>query len=176
MDWIDIAKVDWSSEAINPDTTVLFIDDHQSGYRRAFLEMSKFGFSKFLVENNYPYLKGDNYSFKWVCKTRRSSQWPESVNDNFAHTKISMTWEKHMEHARFMSKVLKTYYEFPPVALTELSGQTRFVPEYTSAPIVTDRDFFQKHLSSFEKVELNGYTHFAYVEIDPSMKDTAPSL
>lgn len=71
-----------------------------------------------------------------------------------------------MKQAKYLEKALMAYYEFPPVASSELSQQTRFDPRYTSTPIVTDDTFFTDHLSSLKKDEFGSYTHFAYVEID----------
>lgn len=174
-DWVDLAKVDWAKEGVDPTTSVIFIDDHQSAYRRIFLEMRLKGFTRYMIEDNYPFLHGDNMSFKWVCELKRQSEWPEVVSDNFNREKIPVTWDQHLKHARYLPKVLRIYYEFPPVASTELSGQTRFNPLESSTPIVSDRAFFEESgLSSLDLGELSGYTHFVYVEIN--MIDESPPL
>ncbi|KAL7572288.1 hypothetical protein ACA910_017887 [Epithemia clementina (nom. ined.)] len=136
--WIDIAKVDWKHDkGVDPTKALLFIDDHQSGYRRALLEMMPQGFSRFILEDNYPFLAGDNMSFKWVCELERKSEWPGAVRDNFAKSKIPLTWEHHLLHAHYLPKILQTYYEFPPVASSELSGQTRFDPSVLQLPFLS---------------------------------------
>ena len=173
---MDLAKVDWKSKGIDPSKTALFIDDHQSAYKRVFLEMRNQGFYKFLIEDNYPYRKGDNYSFKYVCEVERRSEWPPHIPDNFGKIHIPLTWEKHLEHANFLKTALVQYYEFPPVATSELSGQTRFDQRVTSTPIVTDAASFNMLLASIHKDELTGYTHFAYVEIDPDTTAVPPGF
>jgi hypothetical protein len=32
-DWIDFSKVDWKAKNVDPERTVVFLDDHQSSYR-----------------------------------------------------------------------------------------------------------------------------------------------
>ena len=163
--WKDLATVDWKAKNVDPNQTVLFIDDHQSGFRRTFLDMKPKGFNRFILEDNYPYPHGDNMSFKWACELERESEWPGVVHDNFGKEHINLTWSEHLQHADYLRKALKVYYEFPPIASSELSGQTRFEPTRTSAPIVTIKKFFQQSgLAELHPRELAGYTHFLYVE------------
>jgi hypothetical protein len=169
-DFVDVAKVDWKEKGVDPQSTVMFMDDHQSAYRRIFLELRKQGFHLFLIEDNYPYAGGDNMSFKWVCELNRKEKWPGMAKDNFGHlTYPNVTWEQHLNHASFLPSVVVQYYEFPPVVASELSGQKRFKPEFTSKPIVSDAGYFQrKGLSTLrDEHELEGYTHFLFIEIDP---------
>jgi hypothetical protein len=115
---------------------------------------------------------------KWVCEMERKSEWPDTVPDNFGRDQLALSWDMHMEHAKFASQQgLIAYYEFPPMASQELTGQTRYDPKYTSKPIVTEADFFEKNLSHYQgEGEFDGYTHFAYVEIDRKAALDAPGF
>ena len=110
-DWVDLAKVDWKSRGVDPETTVVFIDDHQSAYRRALLELKPQGFRRFMIDDNYPFGTGDNMSFKWTCELLLTSSapssllrnsapaaWPGVVPDNFNRQSIPVTWEQHLRH------------------------------------------------------------------------------
>jgi len=176
-EWLDLAQVDWKAKGVDPEKSVLFIDDHQSGYRRSLLELMPQGFSRFIHEDNYPYLKGDNMSYKWTCELERKSEWPGRVPDNFAREEKDLTWEQHLKQAQYLQKILQTYYEFPPVLSSELSGQTRYDPASTSAPIVTDQAFFQQSgLAALDRDEYNGYTHFNYVELRRDVSEAPPGF
>ena len=189
-DWVDLAKVDWKSRGVDPETTVVFIDDHQSAYRRALLALKPQGFRRFMIDDNYPFGTGDNMSFKWTCELLLTSSpsssllrnsapaaWPGAVPDNFNRQKIPVSWEQHLRHAHYLPIVLQTYYEFPPVAASRLSGQTRFNPEITSTPIVIDDGYFNASgLSALDRDEFGGYTHFAYLELKPNVVEPAPAL
>eukprot|EP00567_Pseudictyota_dubia_P002691 CAMPEP_0197445512 /NCGR_PEP_ID=MMETSP1175-20131217/10714_1 /TAXON_ID=1003142 /ORGANISM="Triceratium dubium, Strain CCMP147" /LENGTH=377 /DNA_ID=CAMNT_0042976483 /DNA_START=218 /DNA_END=1351 /DNA_ORIENTATION=+ len=178
-DFVDFSKVDWEARGIDPDKTVVFLDDHQSAYKRAFLQ-NEHRFYRFLIDDNYGYLEGDAMSFKSVCEVERESLWTGKVLDDFARIEAPMTWTKHMEQVAFLKKALVTYYEFPPTASSELTRQKRYDPRYTSAPIVTDPGFFEEHLAKYNRWhnwgELTSYFHFSYVEIDPAVIGEAPSF
>ncbi len=62
----DFKKIDWAKMGVDPDETLVFFDDHNSLYRRMFKE-NNYGFYRFIGEDNYDYLRGDNMSLKWVC-------------------------------------------------------------------------------------------------------------
>ncbi len=62
----DFKEIDWAKMGVDPDETVVFFDDHNSLYRRMF-EENKYGFYRFIGEDSYDYLQGDNMSLKWVC-------------------------------------------------------------------------------------------------------------
>lgn len=169
-DFVDVGKVNWKEKGVDPASTVMFIDDHQSAYRRIFLELRKQGFHRFLIEDNYPYALGDNMSFKWVCELKRKEKWPGQVPDNFKRlTYPNVSWEQHLKQASFLPSVVVQYYEFPPIAASDLTGQKRFEPELSSKPIISDAEYFQrKGLSTLrDEHELEGYTHFLFIEIDP---------
>ena len=172
----DVAKIDWKSEGVDPAETIMFIDDHQSGYRRI-LELMSQGFTRFIFDDNYPYNKGDNYSLKKVCEIERQSLWRGTVVDNFSKAKYSVTWEYHLKHANFLPKLFRTYYEFPPLASRELSGAT-WDPDHTTAPIVSDPALFKSlglaATRAKDRTQMHTYTHWLYVEINSDLGGEVP--
>lgn len=164
----DFGEIDWVARGVDPAETLVFLDDHQSGYRRIFQDNLRFKFWRFIAEDNYGYTLGDNMSLKNVCETKRKSKWPGLVQDNFGKKRTAMTWEEHLGLGKKVEKYLTTYYEFPPMAASELTGQKRWDPEYSSTPIVTDPIEFEKLFSKVDKKQFLMYTHFTYVEVDRS--------
>lgn len=165
----DFGAIDWRARGVDPAETLVFLDDHQSGYRRVFQDNLRFGFWRFIAEDNYPFPLGDNMSLKQVCETRRRGAWPGFVQDNFGKVKTDMTWEEHLRLGEKVEKYLTTYYEFPPLAASELSGQKRFDPKYASRAIVTEREEFDALFKGLNEKLLAMYTHFTYVEVDRSL-------
>jgi hypothetical protein len=51
--FIDFAMVDWKAKGVDPRTTVVFVDDHQSGFRRIFREGHHRGFLRYILDDNY---------------------------------------------------------------------------------------------------------------------------
>ena len=79
--FLDFSKVDWECVGLNKARTLVFFDDHQSGYRRT-LEAFARGFSHLMFDDNYPWIGGgdggnypylpraaggDNFSPKAAC-------------------------------------------------------------------------------------------------------------
>ncbi|CAN8064369.1 unnamed protein product [Agarophyton chilense] len=56
----DFSSVDWATMGVDPKETLVFLDDHQSSFRRIFLD-NKHSFRRFIAEDNYGYLEGDNH-------------------------------------------------------------------------------------------------------------------
>ena len=162
----DFGDVDWAAMNVDPEQTLVFLDDHQSAFRRIFDENSH-GFRRFIAEDNYDYLQGDNMSLKWVCERERKHLWRGSIRDNFGRNRSSQSWEQHLQLGDRMKSSLKTYYEFPPVAASAFTNQTRFDERHATPPIVTDRKFFDTHLAALGKQEFSMYTHFSFVELLP---------
>ncbi|PXF47682.1 hypothetical protein BWQ96_02544 [Gracilariopsis chorda] len=160
----DFASIDWAAKGVNAQDTIVFLDDHQSAFRRIFAE-NKHSFTRFIVEDNYDYLKGDNMSLKWVCERSRKSLWQGTVRDNFGKNKTSQSWEQHLELGERLNSSFRTYYEFPPLASSSMTGQTRYDELHSTPAIVTDRAFFDKHLSRFDKRQFAGYTHLCFAEL-----------
>lgn len=107
-------------------------------------------------------------SLKWVCETERRDKWPGVVQDNFGKNLTRQTWEEHLELGKHLYRGTSVYYEFPPIADSKITKQTRFDPKYASVPIITDPGLFRSLFSKFKKSEFHMYTHFSYIELAPS--------
>lgn len=162
----DFSEVDWSEHDVDPATAFVFFDDHQSGFRRVIEEGMQMGFRKFVTEDNYDYLKGDNMSLKWVCELTRKDEWPGIVQDNFGKTSTHQTWEQHLELGKTLGKYLRYYYEFPPVASTRVTKQNRFDESRVTRPLVFDKNLLVRLVGRQPNAEYNFYTHLCFVEIN----------
>eukprot|EP00171_Calliarthron_tuberculosum_P003471 IDg3471t1 len=74
-------------------------------------------------------------------------------------------WEEHIELGKRLNEALSIYYESPPAAASELTGQKRYDPRRASTPIITDAAQFRALFSQLDKKEFGMYTHFTYVEV-----------
>lgn len=160
----DFARVDWSQKGVDKEKTLILFDDHQSGFRRV-QEAISLGFRFFVFDDNYEYNLGDNMSPKWVCERARKDVWPGKVPDNFAKTYLSKSWEEHLQDGEILSKQIKTYYEFPPVLASNLTGQNRFDPLHASVALInTEEEMDQYGMRAFMRGgELKTYTHFGFL-------------
>ena len=181
INFVDIAKTQWKLKGVNPTRAVIFLDDHQSGYKRVFLQLRHQGFSEFVIDDNFAFGIGDNYSFKWVCEVERPRLWPGSVPDNFNKVKVPTTWEQHLAHSQFLKNDagLIHYYEFPPVVLSTLLPEAPgYNATYASAPIVSDEAYYNEHLAYLvheNMFHFQAYQHFAYIRVNPNVKRQAPN-
>jgi hypothetical protein len=57
-DFIDFAIVNWKAKGVDPRTAIVFLDDHQSGFRRVFREGHQQGFLRYILEDNYAISEG----------------------------------------------------------------------------------------------------------------------
>jgi len=161
----DFGKLDWKGMGVDVEGSVVFLDDHQSGRRRVFEEGASMGFRRFIMDDNYEYLKGDNLSLRWLCEMDGKERWPGWVADNFGRNRTRQNWEEHLMDAEMLRKRVKYYYEFPPVVSSELSAQTRFDERVTNEALFTTKEEFDRELAGVTAKEMNMYTHMAYVEI-----------
>lgn len=158
----DFSKVPWQNYSIDFDRTVVFIDDHQSSFRRIVSEGHKLGFRRFLIDDNYDYLSGDSYSVKWACEMERKSQWRGLYLDNFAKTRRNMTWEEHVNNGKELQRLIQVYYEFPPIACAEIFAR-ELDDEHRATPLFCNMPDLRK--TGFDVFdELRKYAHMTYVE------------
>lgn len=161
----DFSEVNWASKGVDPKTTLVFLDDHQSGFRRAFREGHQQGFLQFIMEDNYAFLAGDNMSMKWVCERERRDEWPNEVRDNFGQIHTKQTWEEHLKLGEEAAKKTRIYYEFPPIAHQNFTKQTRYIGKYSSTPILLSNGDFDLWLRQLPLSEFGMYTHFSFLEL-----------
>ena len=97
---------------LDMSSTLLILDDHQSGFDR--LKLARhFGFIHVITEDNHPFGTGDNYSLKQL--------WMEPENDlvivknNFGKERKTISKAKHLENRKNVLEWLETYVEFPPL-------------------------------------------------------------
>lgn len=174
--FIDFNQIHWDKLKVNPKTALVFFDDHQSIYRRIFQEGISRGFRRFISDDNYEYLEGDQLSMKWLCEVERSSEWRGKVPDNFGRTSMRQTWRQHISVARSLDSTIKYYYEFPPTATSNLTGQSRFKEERATPALINDSATFSKMLGGIPTAEFSFYTHMCYVETKWKMKATPEDI
>jgi len=114
--FIDFKDVNWESYNIDIENTAVLIDDHQASFKRLFRD-NPYKFRHFIIDDNYPFQRGDMDSLKMSCDIRkfRKTQWRGIARDNFSRWKKPMTWEQHIIEAQQLKRELATYYEFPPI-------------------------------------------------------------
>jgi hypothetical protein len=164
-DFVDFAKVDWKAKGVDARKTLVFLDDHQSSFRRIFREGHHQGFLRYIIEDNDPYPKGDNLGMKWVCERERKDAWPGAVLDDFARKTTPHTWEEHIKQGEEAERKTQFYYEFPPIAHENFTKQTRYDSKYASHAIVQTESDFNKLVPKLPLGEFGIYNHFSYVEL-----------
>lgn len=162
----DFSEIDWYSNELHIDvaTAVVFFHDHQSAYKRIFEQAIPRGFKRFILDHNYDYPTGDHLSMKWLCEVNDKDTWPGSITDDFGSVHRNQTWDDHLKQSHEIREKVNTYYEFPPVAISSITGQTKFQPYRTSSPLISDPKLFNRYLGKFSKDEFYHYKHICYVE------------
>lgn len=114
--FVDFNAINWSLIASHNEirNAVVLFDDHQSAHRRVFEEGTKYGFRRFIFDDNCEFQQCDALSMKWLCEVNRKEKWFGFVKDNFGKVKIPQTWDEHIQQTKELNSI-KFYYEFPPV-------------------------------------------------------------
>lgn len=160
----DFAKIDWKEQNVEPAETLVLIDDHQSAFRRL-KEAVGLGFRHVMFEDNFFYMQGDNYALKWVCHRDDRYMWKGWVPDNFRRQNVSKSWEEHVQDGDELSRLLKSYYEFPPIVNPWLIQSTRLSVKRVTPPLVnTMKEYRNLNLGKYGGREFDQYTFFAIVE------------
>ncbi len=120
---------------VAPEDVLVFFDDHQDIVKRVKWIKENTPFKKIIDEDNYPVGQGDAYSFKKALEDPKDSI--------------------------YLKSVLKTYYEFPPPLMREL---TRWGTEWSDYPT---KPPLYKGLPKDELMleELDSYTWICYAEL-----------
>ena len=130
--FMDFAAVDWDCLNIDKSRTLIFFDDHMSGYRRA-LEAHARGFVHIAFDDNYRPGSGDNFSPKAACAAglpcRRAAQASNATckasGARFVDFRCvggcdeTHAWRLGAADVQAIGasfrRVAATYFEFPPV-------------------------------------------------------------
>lgn len=156
-DFIDFSKIRWNETGIDTANAVVLFDDHQSADIRIIDQGRKKGFKRFVYDDNYAYLEGDNLSMKWLCETEGQQTWPGYVKRNFGRRNETQSWEQHMRHATQLKHQVKYYVEFPPIMAAR---------KFSSRALVEDRQVFEQLVGPISKqlLEFGVYAYICYVE------------
>lgn len=168
QNFTDFSNMEWSSFPFHPNESLFFFDDHQSAFKRIFQEGARFGFKRFIQEDNFGFLRGDSLSMKWLCEIERKDKWTGIVLDNFGRKKIAQTWEEHISQTKQLEEKIKHYYEFPPIVPQSISRSARWAYDESHAapPLLTDVDDVISIVGQeYIKEELSFYVHLCYVEL-----------
>jgi len=108
--FLDFTEIDWKSKIqsgeIDPQTTMVLLDDHQDPSTR-YPTILKYGFRHILFEDNYKYGKGATRQDKagWLPK---------------------QLFHLDNKESRFYFQITKRYAEFPPLVPPVVSSQSSF--------------------------------------------------
>lgn len=142
----DFSNIDWELcfPKLDRRRTLVFFDDHQSGYRRV-LEAAARGFRHLVFDDNYLPGTGDNFSPMAACDAASGSQLraalprrnrstrgnatvrtnkPAQLLDNFGRSSHRLTAEELTRLGDSFRRVTAEYHEAPPL----WAGPTRFPP------------------------------------------------
>lgn len=153
----DFSRIDWSF--LDPKETVCFFDDHYGLDR--IKECYARGFKHILYEDNYPIPGGNQYH----------------PSGNGLSPKAAFK-EKNQD-AAFLYRVIKTYYEFPPITphrkmlyvpyydcnstkLTQKCFSWLLYKDVTPEPLYESAE--QDYLKIFEE-QAHNYNWYAYIEL-----------
>jgi hypothetical protein len=144
----DFSQVDWSG--VDKESTLCFFDDHQNALQRV-VDVGRQGFKTLMFEDNYPPNQGDCLSLKQIFESQ------VNIDTNPGSVRAD----------EYLSTVLKTYYEMPPIYDLE---QNRWGEDWLSCgmnePLHKSSD--QEYSETFLK-GMNQYTWINYLTIQDSV-------
>lgn len=168
----DFATIDWSCvEGLDRSRTLVFIDDHQSGYRRM-LEAHARGFHHHLNDDNAMPAESDHFSVKGACAASNNSIHGPMPWDDFRG--IVHDWGRwkrglfnvtaaQLKHVgRSFAQVIDTYSEMPPLWQGGRSWPDAPPPLLGAAEASRFHAQHKEDLRSM-RAESIGYNHFLYV-------------
>ena len=175
--FVDIANVNWTDPiyGIDPRSTLVLLDDHQSVERRV-AELSKFGFRRYYVDDNPPSPAGDSLCPKALSDIRSGYAeygYAIPIRDSFNEVKSSATYGELLHRGQKFFEQVRTYIEFPPLVLHDSyyleKAREYHMPsaqeiwESTPEPLLT-LNHAALHGLQFDAKEA-GYYSCAYVEL-----------
>ena len=180
----DFSQINWNCLNINKAKTLVFFDDHQSGYRRM-LESYARNFQHLMFDDNYLPFNGDHFSSKSACGSKEIVQYAQRLHidelefNDFRFYPDQKTYKLHTEdflkiHDTFQ-QIVDVYAEMPPIwqgpsrfkySLENLKTITEqpLLPYTGDAPTIYTITRFQNDLSSADE-ERRRYTWFPYIRL-----------
>ena len=140
----DLTQFNWKSIDTNfIENSIVFLDDHVCDYDRIVF-LRKFGFKKYIVEDNYPPGVGDQLSIKKILEGE----------------------EEYNEQRNKILSFIKVYYEFPPIFSSRLTRWGNPWNTYSVKNPLLDASYHTKENYKIYSDEYYDYTYFGYVEVD----------
>ncbi len=177
----DFSTIDWSH--LPKKETVLFFDDHQNAYERV-KTAAWFGFTHFLMEDNYPPSQGDCYSLKKIFMhsgftpgtgTSAQSRVKEKIGNLLG---IRGSNQDHISpndvDEKYLRQNVAVYCEMPPVFKT---ARTRWGDLWddenypTPVPLLTS---VEKEYQRIFLDEADYYTWICYVKLKSRQPEPCP--
>lgn len=147
----DLTLHNWGE--IDVENTLVFLDDHQN-YLERIKFLKKIGFKKLIIEDNYPFNRGDCYSPKKIISKKRY----------LLDTSRGQNWyEPNEKDYQYFTENVFKYQELPPLFK---DYKTRWGDDWsnenyeTHEPLLTDHE---KYKIFYE--ERRDYTWICYLEI-----------
>lgn len=167
----DFATIDWSCvEGLDRSRTLVFIDDHQSGYRRM-LEAHARGFRDHMYDDNSMPADSDHFSVKGACAASNNTlngpmPWDDfrGIVHDWGRWKrglfnVTATQLRHV--GRSFSQAVETYSEMPPL----WDGRHRADAPVPILSADAAAKFYEAHRENLRtmRAESIGYNYFLYV-------------
>lgn len=165
MNFTDFGSVDFRAIGVNPKQSVVFLDDHQSAFKRIFEEGAAAGFRRFIQEDNFGYQRGDNLNMKWLCEVDRKEEWRGIVFDNFGKIRTNQTWDEHLAQVNILDSNIKEYAEFPPTVSASIAKPRIYDPNEATKPLIEDMEEFKQLCGTENILEVVDYHYICYVEL-----------
>jgi hypothetical protein len=165
----DFSVINWDFLR-DKKNTLLFFDDHQNAFERIKYG-AKAGFKNFIFDDNYPAKQGDCYSLKKVFQhagftpVRSVSTGLKDFVKKILKPGKSKGIQPNSSDADQLKKLIKIYYEFPPVFKTE---KTRWSDDWNDEDYPTPSPLYSElskgDLRLFHE-EAIYYTWICYVNL-----------
>jgi hypothetical protein len=175
-DFTDIAEVDWATQGVVPEDTLVILDDHASVPRRI-AELRPKGFRRFYIDDNAPRPAGDSLCPKYLADPRPPvgiNDWTVPIYDTFGVLQRHVTYSELLRMGSKFFAGVRSYYEFPPLALHPAFFRERAKDFYTSSaqevwemtaePLLSFDDPMLQNLK-LDYAAIN-YYYCAYLEIE----------
>lgn len=174
----DFTELEDEWKNLDKDRTLVFFDDHQSGFLRT-KQAAAVGFRHIVFDDNYSPGKGDNFSIKMALDGEgvlhkllgATPEFRDNFNDAKKYRVLSP--EELSQYAQELKSILKVYYEFPPLWDLASTNRFQFPPEkyraFTKSAILRDGEDSKKYFAPRARAsQATAYTHMCYLEVEPS--------